>query len=330
MRKRLFVHVGYPKTGTSTIQRAFDAERGFLLASHGLLYPESCLARPEFGHHNIYWEATGDPLFNPSNGRLEDLLSEVRRMDPEQVLVSSESLVTLLVEDPGYFRHAFAESLAAFDLTVVIAVRRLDEHVEASFRQQFNAWLWGRAIKRNTDLDEYLAKFDVDRALLPLRILREAGYDLIHLAYGDGMVERFTQALDLGPGVSRRLARHGDVNVNWMSARAMTLIHHLTQRPDEPELRRQVAADRATFQQLLETLGPVDRTRLISAERARDLLARAEPVYRGIDPEFARAVVGENATADWVPGTLQTQFSREEIARVDAFFGMPVMSDTVD
>jgi len=27
MRRRLIVHVGFPKTGTSTIQRAFDNER---------------------------------------------------------------------------------------------------------------------------------------------------------------------------------------------------------------------------------------------------------------------------------------------------------------
>ena len=67
-RKKLFVHVGYPKTGTTSIQRSFYCQRYELAKSRQLLYPEPCLARPEFGHHNIAWEALSHPLFNPENG----------------------------------------------------------------------------------------------------------------------------------------------------------------------------------------------------------------------------------------------------------------------
>ena len=35
--RRLFLHIGYPKTGTSSIQRAFFNERDYLEEAEGLL-----------------------------------------------------------------------------------------------------------------------------------------------------------------------------------------------------------------------------------------------------------------------------------------------------
>ena len=146
---RLLVHVGYPKTGTTSLQRALSLERAALL-SQGILYPTATTALPEFGHHNIYWEAAGDERYDPGNGGLDDLLDEVRSIAPQDVVISSEALISLLLDFPERL-GTLLEGLSQYRPTIVVGVRRLDEYVESLFRHQFNAWVWDRPIRRSTE-----------------------------------------------------------------------------------------------------------------------------------------------------------------------------------
>lgn len=326
MTKRLFVHAGFPATGTTTIQHSFHGEREMLL-TRGLLYPESCIARPEVGHHNIYWEASGNPLFDPHNGRLADLHAEIRRLEPDRVLISSEVLVNLIAELPDYFRDAFVDSLHQYQLTVVVAVRRIDHYIESSFRQQFGQWIWGRAVRRSTDIGEFLAGYDVERALAPLRALLDSDYDVAYLPFGPKMLERFSRVLGLNDRLIAQLATHGAYNQRWMSHRAMAVVHHLARRADEEQLRLHSARNLAAFQDILASLGPPERVPLLPAEHANRALARAEPVYREIGDAFADAIVGDRGPAHYEHATIEMALSKGERARIEEFFGAPVLSD---
>ena len=326
VRGRLFVHVGYSKTGTTSIQHSFYRERDLLLASQGLLYPESCVAKPELGHHNICWEVAPEPLFNPANGKLADLVAEVHRLKPDNILISSEALVKLLVAYPECFRTAFLDELEHYALTIIIVVRRIDEHLESKFRHQFTAWMWDRPFKGSTDFRTYLDQFDVGKALAPIRCLLDSDYDVIYLPYGPGMVQRFAQLLELAGEATAKLTAHQSINITWMSNRALALIGQLVNRPDGEELRH-VGNDRASFRHLLEGLGERSSgSRLLPAESARVLLARAAPLYAEVGHEFHRAVMGDGPPDDSEPGAIETQFNAAEIDRINTFSGEAVMA----
>lgn len=326
MTKRLFVHAGFPATGTTTIQHSFQLERERLL-TRGLLYPESCMARPEVGHHNIYWEASRNPFFDPQNGRLADLHAEIRRVEPDRVLISSEVLVNLIAEFPDYFRNAFVDSLPQYQMTVVVAVRRIDHYIESLFRQQFVQWIWGRGVRRSTDVGEYIAGYDIERALAPLRGLLDSDYDVAYLPFGPKMLERFSRVLGLDDRLIAQLATHGAYNQRWMSHRAMAVIHHLARRADEEQLRHHSARNLAAFQEILASLGPPERVPLLPAEHANRALALAEPVYREVGNAFADAIVGDGVLGDYEQAQIEMKLTAAEKTRIEDFFGAPVLSD---
>lgn len=324
MAGRLILHVGYPKTGTSTLQRAFDGERDHILARYGLLYPESCVARPEHGHHDLAWEITGNALFDPSRGGRAELVEEVRRIDPTDVLLSSEAFVDTLVDHSEAVDRLIA-GFDRFDPVIVVAVRRIDEYLEALYVTQLGAWTWGRPIRRSLDIPEYLEQRDVDRVLEPLRILRDSPYRVIHLPYGPDMVGRFGAALGLPPALEQTLRTHGDANPTTMSPRAMGLIVHLARHPDEAALRTEVARRRDEFHGVLMDLGPRGRTRLVAPEAARALIARAEPAYREVGDAFATEVIGDGAGGEWETAEPRLEIDDAEVDRVNGFFGRVVI-----
>ena len=72
----IYLHVGNPKTGTTTIQRSLFDNRIPLLKQQ-VLYPQAGIQF--WGHHNIYYDLAKDPdKYNPSLGSFELLLKNLR------------------------------------------------------------------------------------------------------------------------------------------------------------------------------------------------------------------------------------------------------------
>ena len=140
MTKKLFVHAGFPKTGTTSLQASLASARESLQAQ-GILYPESrgsaqhsaawALTQKTFG-----WEGRGG-YRTPEQDWL-DLVSTVKSSN-DTVLISSE-----------FFSHTNQEQVAKFkadmnvaDTTIIFTMRSLAKILPSRYQQSLkkgNTW----------------------------------------------------------------------------------------------------------------------------------------------------------------------------------------------
>ena len=88
----IYLHVGKPKTGTTTIQRSLVTNRIPLLKQQ-VLYPQAGMLH--WGHHNIYYELTKSPMYDPGLGSFDLLLQNLRNYKEKHpngnIILSSET-----------------------------------------------------------------------------------------------------------------------------------------------------------------------------------------------------------------------------------------------
>lgn len=129
--QKLFLHIGLPKTATTTIQN-------FLILNHqrliekGWLYPVA--ARQYMAHHllgnffrtrKLDWIGEADPEQVKA-----DLLAEIRATKCDNVIMSTESLIsaTQIADIRAYFSD--------FEVEVVVFLRRQDDWLESAYQER--------------------------------------------------------------------------------------------------------------------------------------------------------------------------------------------------
>lgn len=128
--KRIFLHIGQPKTATTTIQNFLSINQAKLI-KHGWLYPNA--GRQYDGHHllgnffraaPIHWIGQADPAQVMAN-----LKREIDETNCDNIILSTESLY--FAENPDQF----AAYLKDFDVSVVVFLRRQDEWIESAYQE---------------------------------------------------------------------------------------------------------------------------------------------------------------------------------------------------
>jgi hypothetical protein len=135
--RRLILHIGGPKTGSTALQRTLFANREALRA-RGVDYAEVNLRG--FGHHDLaYLLGGGYPAFATPQprtlGELLDELDEALGGPAPTVVISSENFA--LHPNPGPLAAAAAR--AGRQVEVVVYVRRQDELVLSWYNQSVKA-----------------------------------------------------------------------------------------------------------------------------------------------------------------------------------------------
>ena len=128
--KRIFLHIGQPKTATTTIQNFLSINQAKLI-KHGWLYPNA--GRQYAAHHllgnffraaPIHWIGQADPA-----QVMADLKREIDESNCDNIILSTESLY--FAENPDQF----AAYLKDFDVSVVVFLRRQDEWIESAYQE---------------------------------------------------------------------------------------------------------------------------------------------------------------------------------------------------
>lgn len=133
---RLFLHIGQPKTATTTIQNYLLTNRD-VLARNGWLYPRAILQGT--AHHPLgnffdvpqHWIVSADP-----EACKRDLLYEIATTGCENVILSTESLFFIRKVERA------AEYFRGFDTRIVATLRRQDEWIESAFRDMTKTGDW--------------------------------------------------------------------------------------------------------------------------------------------------------------------------------------------
>jgi hypothetical protein len=137
--KKLFLHIGVMKTGSSTIQVYLAKSRDSLKAK-GFLYPRAGLLGPNGNaHHRLSFAMLKQyPSYAPQAWNrakeevMEELLAEVHASAATKVIVSSETFYTAGSEEMVSW---LKNSLSDFYVRVVVYVRRPDLWFESWYGQ---------------------------------------------------------------------------------------------------------------------------------------------------------------------------------------------------
>lgn len=124
--KKVFIHIGPPKTGTSAIQNYCNAHRKSL-ESHGVMYPEHSTDANGVSSGNLHsvfdQTETGELEVNPQ--KVKQLMNMFHSSDASILLLSSEFFFKRLGDIAAYFE----------DATFIAYVRSPIDYFESSYNQ---------------------------------------------------------------------------------------------------------------------------------------------------------------------------------------------------
>jgi len=128
---KLYLHVGLPKTATSTIQN-FLAQNDTHFSNVGWLYPKT--ARQYVAHHplgNFFRPDALDWVWDLDRTQvLTDLRSEIAASGCDNVIMSTEALATapMIADIKDYFSD--------FEVFIVFFLRRQDKWLESAYQEE--------------------------------------------------------------------------------------------------------------------------------------------------------------------------------------------------
>jgi hypothetical protein len=117
--KKLYLHIGTHKTGTTAIQQALSIHAADLVNANYIV-PHTGRIAPQSGHHNIAWEISGDERFQSDFGGIAQLQTELSSSDAD-VILSSEDFSCAVCRNPGKFKQ-FVDEMKGWGLRPTIVV----------------------------------------------------------------------------------------------------------------------------------------------------------------------------------------------------------------
>ena len=136
---KIFLHIGWYKTGSTAIQKFLDANRDTLLSQYRILYPKTgCVMN---AHHSIAWSLQ-DPSKRPKwadevgfNMQPESLFAkifeEAKDSGAEAIILSSEQFTGT----DKFSIEQLADFLAGYKVELIVYVRRQDKYTESFYNQ---------------------------------------------------------------------------------------------------------------------------------------------------------------------------------------------------
>lgn len=132
-----FIHIGFPKTGTTTLQNCMAYNRQQLIRECGVLYPFSCGPIMHFklflylqeheSDANIFHRLTGENLIDLKQNFKNAFADEIARIQPKTVLLSSEYFPQLTAKEISAFKELIAPY--ARSVKIIAYLRRQDTYV---------------------------------------------------------------------------------------------------------------------------------------------------------------------------------------------------------
>ncbi len=204
IRKELFLHIGSPKTGTTTIQRSFYRARKALL-QEGVLYPsiapKHVFLYRLFSKKKSVFKASGFDTHDSIKKQLEEekwiLESEIRDPNISKIILSSEGL-SRLEQDESDLLAIYLKSLAD-KVTVICYVRDPNSYFPSQIQQHIKN---GR-LRYSEEVD--ITRFFSAKKVLPKFIKSFGKEDIIirdfnreALFQGD-LLDDFSKVIGLSP-----------------------------------------------------------------------------------------------------------------------------------
>lgn len=128
--KKIFLHIGLRKTGSTTIQAFLHENKDNLLKS-GYLYPKVGRLKPTNAHHYLV-RLTQDAIkLNPNDETWQDLHQEIENSNLDKIIISSEAFGIANKKQIGILKT----ELQSYDVKIIVYLRRQDLRLESLYNQ---------------------------------------------------------------------------------------------------------------------------------------------------------------------------------------------------
>jgi len=127
IKKKIYIHIGFGKTGTSAIQSLFSNRRVALL-EQGFLYPETGL---QGDVHHALAPLGADTISKSTRTLYDQLLKEMADSKADKVIISTEHFTFV---KPTYVED-IKSMLAGFEIKIVFYVRTQESLIQSAFLQ---------------------------------------------------------------------------------------------------------------------------------------------------------------------------------------------------
>jgi hypothetical protein len=310
-KPRLLLHIGHPKTGTTSIQTFLLANRT-ALRRHGVLYPETGIH--DSAHRLLspaFFSAAG--LENRAPAHMASLLAEIQAAACPVIVLSFEGFCG---DNPA----SFTALRDRFDVTVIYYVRRQDLIAESRYAQHVRSFLMqevrpaSEAVHRKGFAPDYLRVLRLYEAVFGRGRLIVRAFERNALVNRD-LIDDFLSAAEIprAPEYVPSTSSNASLKRPYLAfKRHCNLLPYLDdeQKRLNKNLNDLSQADPAPS--LGHLLSPVERRNLFesqqadNAETARTYLGRADGVLfhdpppppddpweplRPLDPDAQRAIV---------------------------------------
>ncbi len=142
MERIIFLHIGFGKTGTTSIQHHLNTQR-HVLSKYGILYP---LAGQQNSGHHLLAKLGSNEIQDAVLEEYNKLLLEISSSDCQKIVLSSENYCFMSGQYVAHLREIFSE----FEVKVIFYARPQVELIESTYLE------WVKTGKKYTrTVDEF-------------------------------------------------------------------------------------------------------------------------------------------------------------------------------
>ena len=152
--KKVFLHIGLHKTGSTSLQAFLHRNRN-TLRDYGYLYPQTGASSRFDCHHNLAWLLTNwSNKADPSLGTWKELHQEIDNTSLNKIIISSEEFEFVGMVHKGI--KCLKSELESYEVKIIIYIRRQDKRLESHYINCIKAGFYSGDIlsfcekKRNT------------------------------------------------------------------------------------------------------------------------------------------------------------------------------------
>ncbi len=128
--RKLIIHAGFPKSGTTALQAAFR-ENSQLLLDHGIHYPESVNDAHHTGIASLVGRSVGWTPIKRSEEMWDYFAKQIVESKFNTILISSEFFSSARPESIMKIRNDFSD----FDVEIIFTLRSLDSIIPSIYQQ---------------------------------------------------------------------------------------------------------------------------------------------------------------------------------------------------